>query len=191
MAGFLIVFGLVAVLWMGRTQPVQPLSEVASITKPAVTVNSIPQITTASVQQPTAKEPDDTVSERLRSTGPRVERASYQPESRRIIATPAVYKTNVNPNENGLPGEESYLKTIASLSKTVETQKDTAMRPSERVAYERDMAMVNDSIARMRQEVKRDPKNDSAKQVLYSSYQNKIDLLSSVSQKGELMASLR
>jgi len=90
-----------------------------------------------------------------------------------------------------LPGEESYLKTIASLSKTVETQKDTAMRPSERVAYERDMAMVNDSIARMRQEVKRNPKNDSAKQVLYSSYQNKIDLLSSVSQKGELMASLR
>jgi hypothetical protein len=65
------------------------------------------------------------------------------------------------------------------------------MRPSERVAYERDMAMVNDSIDRMRREVKKNPKNESAKQVLYSSYQNKIDLLNSVSQKGELMASLR
>jgi hypothetical protein len=64
------------------------------------------------------------------------------------------------------------------------------MRPSERVAYERDMAVVNDSIAKMRQEVKKNPKNQSAKQVLYSSYQNKIDLLNSVSQKEELMASL-
>jgi hypothetical protein len=42
----------------------------------------------------------------------------------------------------------------------------------------------------MRQEVKRNPKNESAKQVLYSSYQNKIDLLNSVSQKQELMASI-
>jgi len=193
MAGMLIVFGLVAVLWMGRSQQIQTTSEVAAVSRPAMTVNSAPQITTASVGQPTAQDPKpgDTVSEPLRASGPRVERASYQPEARRTVATPAVYKINVNPNENGLPGEESYLKTIASLSKTVETQKDTAMRPSERVAYERDMAMVNDSIARMRQEVKRDPKNDSAKQVLYSSYQNKIDLLSSVSQKGELMASLR
>jgi len=193
MAGFLIVFGLVAVLWMGRTQPLQPVSEVASITKPAVTASSVPMVTPASGDRPAVRDaqPGDSVSEPLRSAGPRVERASYQPESRRVVATAAVARTNVDPNENGLPGEESYIKTIASLSKTVETQKDIAMRPSERVAYERDMAMVNDSIARMRQEVKRNPKNDSAKQVLYSSYQNKIDLLSSVSQKGELMASLR
>ena len=91
---------------------------------------------------------------------------------------------------NGLPGEESYVRTIATLARSVEGQKDTTMRPSERVAYERDMAVVNDSIAKMRQEVKKNPKNESAKQVLYSSYQNKIDLLNSVSQKEELMASL-
>jgi hypothetical protein len=50
------------------------------------------------------------------------------------------------------------------------------------------MAVVNDSIQRMRQEVRKNPKNESAKQVLYSSYQNKIDLLNSVTQKEELMA---
>ncbi len=192
MAGLLIVFGLGAIFWMGRSQQVQPGAEIGSARKPAVTVNSAPRITTASVDQPTAQpDPGDSDPTPVRSAGPRIERASYQSGSRRIVATPAVYKPNVNPNENGMPGEESYLKTIASLSKTVETQKDTAMRPSERVSYERDMAMVNDSITRMRQEVKRNPKNDSAKQVLYSSYQNKIDLLNSVSQKEELMASLR
>ncbi|MBK9529349.1 MAG: hypothetical protein IPO41_13800 [Acidobacteria bacterium] len=53
------------------------------------------------------------------------------------------------------------------------------------------MAMVDDSIAKMRKEVKRNPKNETARQVLYSSYQNKIDLLNSVAQKEELMASIR
>ena len=89
-----------------------------------------------------------------------------------------------------MPGEESYVKTISSLSSTVKDQKDEVLRPSERIAYERDMAVVNDTIAKMRTEVKKNPKNASAKQVLYSSYQNKIDLLNSVSQKEELVASL-
>ncbi len=65
------------------------------------------------------------------------------------------------------------------------------MRGSERMSFERDLAVVNDAIDKMRVVVKKDPKNESAKQVLYASYQNKIDLLSSVSQKEELVASLR
>ena len=65
------------------------------------------------------------------------------------------------------------------------------MRPSQRVAYEHDMAVVDDAIVKMKKEVKKNPANRSARQVLYASYQNKIDLLKSVSQKEELMASLR
>ena len=95
-------------------------------------------------------------------------------------------------NSDGyLPGEESYVKTIADLNQTVGGQKDVALRPSQRVSYERDLAVVNDSIKRMRGEVRKNPKNESAKQVLYTSYQNKIDLLSSVAQKEELIASLK
>jgi ribosomal protein S15P/S13E len=90
-----------------------------------------------------------------------------------------------------IPGEESYVKTIASLSQTVNNQKDTVLRPSELVSYERDMAVVDDAINKMRKEVQKNPKNESAKQVLYTSYQNKIDLLNSVSQREELVASLR
>ena len=90
-----------------------------------------------------------------------------------------------------MPGEESYVKTISSLNRTVEEKKDNVLRPSQRIAYERDMAVVDDAIAKMRDEVKKNPKNESARKVLYSSYQNKIDLLNSVSQKEELMASLR
>jgi hypothetical protein len=90
-----------------------------------------------------------------------------------------------------LPGEESYVKTIANLSEIVDRQKDTALRPAARVDFERDMAVVNDAIKRMKSEVKKNPRNDSAKQVLYTSYQNKIDLLNSVAEREELVASLK
>ncbi len=90
-----------------------------------------------------------------------------------------------------LPGEESYVKTISDLKENVDTQKDTVMTPSNRVSYERDMAVVNDSIKRMRDVVKKNPRNQAARQVLYSSYQDKIDLLNSVAQREELIASLR
>lgn len=119
-----------------------------------------------------------------------IQRAAYRPEPRRVTNSDSA---SVNPTTAGyLPGEESYVKTIASLAKTVEEQKDSGlMSPSERVAYERDMALVNDAISRMKKEVRRNPRNESAKQVLYASYQNKIDLLSSVSQKEDLLVSLR
>jgi hypothetical protein len=88
-------------------------------------------------------------------------------------------------------GEEGYVKTIAELKQNVDLQKDTVLTPSTRVSYERDMAVVNDSIKRMREVVKKNPRNQAARQVLYSSYQDKIDLLNSVVQREELMASLR
>jgi hypothetical protein len=116
-------------------------------------------------------------------------RASHKADSRQ----PSVRRDDVRPTAMTavyMPGEESYVKTIATMSQTINPQKDNILRPSERIAYERDMAVVNDSIKRLRQEVRKNPRNESARQVLYSSYQNKIDLLNSVSQKEELIASL-
>jgi anti-sigma factor RsiW len=111
--------------------------------------------------------------------GIRVETADYH-----VPATTAA-------DDRYLPGEESYVKTISDLRPNVESQKDSVMTPSSRVSYERDMAMVNDSIKRMREVVKKNPRNQAARQVLYSSYQDKIDLMNSVAQREELMASLR
>ncbi len=87
-------------------------------------------------------------------------------------------------------GEESYKKTIAALEKTVNIQKDEVLRPSARFAFERDIAVADDSIKKMQAEVKKNPKDEAAKDVLRTSYQNKIDLLNSVTEKNELMASL-
>lgn len=115
--------------------------------------------------------------------------ASYRSE-RQVVRPTAVRAVVESQPAADVSGEESYLSAISSLQRTVREQKEMTMRASERVAFERDLAIVDDSISKMRKEVRRNPKNDSARQVLFTSYQNKIDLLNSVAQKEELVASL-
>lgn len=106
-------------------------------------------------------------------------------ESNRLRVQPLVYRETA---PEYLPGEESYVKTIADLKQNVDGEKDSVLPPSSRVAYERDMAVVDNAISKMKAVVKKNPRNQGAKQVLYSSYQDKIDLLNSVAQREELMA---
>ena len=177
-ASLIIVVGIFTAVWMNRTIVPADVTPVVSTAK-----------TTPVRVTPTSATPDDQVTA---PSSPYIERAAYRAENRRFNTTPAVVAASAVNSSGYLPGEESYVKTISSLTKTVAEQKDGGvMRPSERIAYESDMAIVNDTIAKMKKEVKRNPKNESAKQVLYSSYQNKIDLLNSVAQKEELVASLR
>lgn len=103
---------------------------------------------------------------------------------------PLVVSESRSANPNVL-GEESYIKTIATLEKTVDGRKDEVLKPAARFAFERDLAVTDDAIIKMRAEVKKNPKNEAAKDVLRASYQNKIDLLNSIAEKTELMASLK
>ncbi len=103
--------------------------------------------------------------------------------------TPVNYESTAN--GQNLLGEESYVKTIATLTKTVNGSKDEVLKPSARFAFERDLAVTDDAIKKMRAEVKKNPKNEAAKDVLRASYQNKIDLLNSVAEKSELMATIK
>ena len=182
--GLLIAFGVFSLVFLNeRSIP----DDVASVRE------STPTVAVASSVDPVRLNSPITVSsegDKVVEAGPRVERAVYRPKGSARSTVPAEERLTIPLTNGYMEGEESYVKTISSLSRTVEDQKDAVLRPSERVAYERDMAIVNDTIAKMRQEVRRNPRNDTAKQILYSSYQNKIDLLNSVSQKEELVASL-
>ncbi len=178
-AGLLIVIGIAAAVWMNRGVTVE---------EPRAMLGPQPTGTAPAMQTPPARSTTGDVDTSGIISTPGIERAAYRPEARRPMqlsaprAAAAIY----------LPGEESYVKTIASLTKTVDEQKEAGvLRPSQRVAFERDMAVVNDAIAKMKKEVRRDPQNGSARQVLYASYQNKIDLLNSVSQQEELIASIK
>jgi hypothetical protein len=185
-AGLLIVMGAFSlVFWNDQGLP----GDIAVVPTDSRGTNApVPAAEPIAVNRPiTVSSEGDTVV----SAGPRIERAVYRPKSASKAAVSAGDRVAIPASNSYFGAEESYVKTISSLSRTVEEQKDDVLRPSKRIAYERDMALVNDTIAKMRREVKRNPRNDSAKQVLYSSYQNKIDLLNSVSQKEELVASLK
>jgi hypothetical protein len=185
-AGLLIAVGAFSLILLNR----EPVSEdLVSLPRPdAVTAPSAQAVreeTPVILENVNAFTKVDRIDDPRR----RMQRALYRPRTAPAVALRSDRSSPVSAT-GYMEGEESYLKTISSLARTIEEQKDAVLRPSERVAYERDMAVVNDTIARMRQEVKRNPRNETAKQVLYSSYQIKIDLLNSVSQKEELVASL-
>lgn len=185
-ASLLLVFGIFGVLWINKSRT--DVNNVATVTNRPVVKQSDQAPVVDKTSDPIAAPSTAAVTEPEKAAF-KPERAIYRPEVRR----PAISEADRTPvSLNGyMPGEESYVKTISTLGKTVDETKDGVLRPSERIAYERDMAVVNDTIAKMRTEVRRNPKNETAKQILYSSYQNKIDLLNSVAQKEELVASLK
>jgi hypothetical protein len=182
-AGLLIVASVFAMLIINRSPEPNDVA-VVNLTSKSATPVFVETTKPSNDDQVTSQPPASFIRERAAYTTdlrrPNVQPAAYKPQSASV--TTADY----------MPGEESYVKTISSLTKTVEDQKaGGVLRPSQQVAYERDMAVVDDAITKMRAAIKRNPKNESAKQILYSSYQNKIDLLNSVAQKEELVASLK
>lgn len=82
-----------------------------------------------------------------------------------------------------LPGEHDYLKAIDSLSVEIQSSGETAMKPSLRAEYERNLAIVDQAIDSTRRVARRHPKDPDAASFLYSSYQSKLDLLSAVAEQ--------
>jgi hypothetical protein len=190
-AAVLVAFAVFAGVLINRTGNAP--TETAAVVATQQTRTSTTAVATQEPQAPNADDIDRVAEPSLRETqnaAPPVSYASYGRSNR------SAYNDMRQPSANAvktvyIPGEESYVKTITTLAHTVQNQKETVLRPSERVSFEKDMAVVNDAIQKMRKEVRRNPKNESARQVLYTSYQNKIDLLNSVSQREELVASLK
>ena len=199
-ASLLLVFGLFVTLWIARENSLSA-NQVAVVEKqPMKTVQIAPVETGDNIKTPdnptppSADVPGDDVMIQKATSKPRNE---VRFEAQKAVYTPVNTSNikNTTPRvenllrEETISGEQSYLKTIATLKQTVDNRKDELMKPSTRVAFEKDMAVVDDAIKKMKEEVRKNPKNVAAKEVLRSSYQNKIDLLSSVAEKNELMAS--
>ncbi len=197
-AGVLLVLGMFAVVVTVRDNTgTGVVDEVVNNTSSGPTTQSIPTATVtiattgdgSEIPSPGTSVPTVKASS-LKSSELRALAASVRGGQREIKPQNLLYGGTPSA-DTYVPGEESYVKTISDLKQNVDSQKDSVMTPSSRVSYERDMAVVNDSINRMRDVVKKNPRNQVARQVLYSSYQDKIDMLNSVAQREELMASLR
>jgi hypothetical protein len=190
-ASILIVFAIFAAVLSFRNQPEPtPAPIIADNSKVA---EKIENNTPAPAPAPSV---DNSVNNSPPVSNERPVRIAYKPESK---VKDQKSKIEVQRSSDNTPkvipikfvdGEETYIKTIATLENTVKGKKDTVLRGSSRVAYERDMAVINDSINRMKAEVRKNPKNEAAKQILRNSYQNKIELLNSLSERSDMMASL-
>ena len=182
-AGVLIVFGFIAG-YVVLKQPTQTVTNTSNNPQPPTqTVADINQIP-----------PDAGSSNSSNSNGPTLivnkgnlsndKLGKLVREANEIRPVKTVYNTP-------LPAEEAYIQTISDLDRSVDGRKNAVFSGDSRVDFERDLAIVNDSIKRMQKVVRKNPRNQAARQVLYSSYQDKIDLLNTVAQKDELLAITR
>ncbi|HJP94363.1 MAG TPA: hypothetical protein VJ875_20550 [Pyrinomonadaceae bacterium] len=78
-----------------------------------------------------------------------------------------------------MPGERSYLQTIARLDTAIKANKKT-MRPSLQVEYERNLAVVDRAIAATRSAAKSNPNDPDAADFMFVAYQSKVDLLNTI-----------
>jgi hypothetical protein len=78
-----------------------------------------------------------------------------------------------------LPGERSYLQTIARLDTTIKANQKN-MRPSLQVEYERNLAVVDRAIAATRSAAKSNPNDPDAADFMFAAYQSKVDLLNTI-----------
>lgn len=79
-----------------------------------------------------------------------------------------------------LPGERSYLKTIAALDSTIKSNSNKPMRPELRAEYERNLAVVDRALAATRSAAKKNPDDPDAAEFMFNAYQSKVDLLNTV-----------
>lgn len=165
----------------GTTVAPQPSSELASIDTPKAT--------------PTAQQPDVTPTPDIvndNTDGPTtgaapVIKASYKSRrpSNRIekpTATPEVKK------ELALPGEKDYRQAIASLETTIKMGGDRTLKPSLRVQYERNLAILDSAIEQTRKVAAQNPKDKDAVGFLMSAYQSKVELLTKVADQAQVAA---
>jgi hypothetical protein len=198
--GLLVVVGLLAVVWSGSDNgsidmAKNPRENREQLTSP----NTLPEPARPTVTEVTTYETTDMTPGPLNAStregdAPRVIRADHRDSDNSINGNRIRQRGDemARPmNLMYLPGEESYIKTINELKASVEDQKDLVLSPSSRVDFERDLAVVDDAIRRMKGVVAKDPNNQAARQVLYAAYQDKIDILNSVGQREELIASLK
>ena len=78
-----------------------------------------------------------------------------------------------------IPGESSYLQTIARLDTTIKANQKS-MRPSLEVEYQRNLAVVDRAIAATRSAAKSNPNDPDAADFMFAAYQSKVDLLNTI-----------
>jgi hypothetical protein len=163
---FAIVFGLIQL----KRPPVRKPQEIAGRPQPPAPIRtSTPDKNTGAVA--VVGPPSDITKPK----GPLVQ-AKYQPNR----TTPRPAAPSESAHVKLLPGERSYLKTIAALDTTIKSESNRPMRPALQSEYQRNLAMVDRAIAATRSAAKKNPNDPDAAEFMFAAYQTKVDFLNQV-----------
>jgi hypothetical protein len=161
---------IIAVVMMrGKQEPTAP--NVASNSQPEKQQVSAPVIPKPSLPQST----QNNLPANVVASNPPAKNVSYRYRPSKPSTNPAPIPEPVKL----LPGERSYLQTIARLDSTIKSNKK-AMRPSLQVEYERNLAVVDRAIAATRSAAKSNPNDPDAADFMFAAYQSKVDLLNTI-----------
>lgn len=152
-----------------KTTPA-PQNQVAKVTTP-VSDNRVDN-----APAPIASRGSQTIPQQIKVETP-VRPASNR-TFRTVKYTPAA-ATEANRPVKLLPGERSYLQTIARLDSTIKSGQQS-MRPALQVEYERNLAVVDRAIAATRSAAKSNPNDPDAADFMFAAYQSKVDLLNTI-----------
>jgi len=162
-ASLMVVLAFAAIFGVLKLRHVEP----AQTNTPTVAQNS-PAVPAPAEETPQPKStPELTVASSTRNLSVKPSK-SYRP------ATP-----KSAPEVKLIPGERTYLQTIAKLDSTIKSG-NNAMRPALQVEYERNLAVVDRAIAATRSAAKSNPNDPDAAEFMFAAYQSKVDLLNTI-----------
>jgi len=176
-ASLMLIVGFAVVMAMMRWQtvPTSTTDSLVATASPAPT----PEPTAAPPVAPPVKTvPPSSEQNGTRSTGP---------NERRQRGSAIASRTTSGRNDTAanhvklLPGERSYLQTIAQLDSTIKSEK-SRMKPGVQAEYQRNLAFVDRTLAVARTAAKSNPNDPDATEFMFSAYQSKVDLLNTVAQ---------
>lgn len=170
-AGLLLVLAFAAIfgIMQSRRTPSLTYEGISTVAKSGKAVG--PLIKTATEGASTHDTAPPVSIEAVKSAGQKL----VHPRKRLVVGTDqAVAQVKL------LPGERSYLKTIAALDTTINSTSNRPMRPALRAEYERNLALVDRALAATRNAAKKNPDDPDAAEFMFNAYQSKVNLLNTV-----------
>jgi hypothetical protein len=180
-AGLVLVLGFAAILGIKQWGNV-PLNQTEVASAPVVTPITKENAEGAASPAPVnpgvvASAPQPSTSS-LKNPNRRPRYSNSGSASSGIVAENA---TKPNDTVKLLPGERSYLQTIAQLDSTINSS-NRPMRPALQAEYQRNLALVDRALAATRDAAKKNPNDPDAAEFMMAAYQNKVNLLNAVAE---------
>ncbi|MDT5261351.1 MAG: hypothetical protein QOC61_355 [Acidobacteriota bacterium] len=185
-AGLLVVVAFAVIYFAVERKPQTPSK--TQDTREVASANPMPERSPEVMTTPTnVTVPVSAPTPEKGSAGPRYLKANYA--SRRHLNLSVGTRQPLTParaKDESLPGEKDYQTAIASLEKTIKLGGDVSLRPSVRVAYERNLALLDSAISQTRSVAAQNPKDRDAVGFLMAAYQSKVELLTKVADQAQV-----